>query len=405
MNGNYGVNTETALVDIELIDVIDQPMPEQSEIIRSKLKSSIEEHGILDPIHVRGMENGRYAVIEGRTRLGIAKELGHKRIKCNSITDVDNPLSYKILSYELELFRRHLSATDQERLAKELDKVKLSSDSVLRDGLARKLSPEMRAKYNDMNEKKLITKDWRLLFLLIARLPYSEQKAFFDSKTMISQSDAEKESAELIDSLNDKIDELNKRNETLEVAQSTLNKIKDDYDKRIKEAISKKMQELEETYKEENLVGGKLEALLEKERRKIEAAAEADMKDTLTKLQEVSKAKDKTQQLLDATKERLTAEEGNRKEAETFLKKKSDEVIRHKNLIKTLTNSPKITEHLQITLNDITSVYESLTFMGDTVMDDKQKEEIDNKLSKILDYVDLIKGVINKPKLKKTATG
>jgi hypothetical protein len=184
-----------------------------------------------------------------------------------------------------------------------------------------------------------------------------------------------------------------------------LNKIKDDYDKRIKEAISKKMQELEETYKEENLVGGKLEALLEKERRKIEAAAEADMKDTLTKLQEVSKAKDKTQQLLDATKERLTAEEGNRKEAETFLKKKSDEVIRHKNLIKTLTNSPKITEHLQITLNDITSVYESLTFMGDTVMDDKQKEEIDNKLSKILDYVDLIKGVINKPKLKKTATG
>lgn len=146
-----GAKIQVVLLDVDQLDVIDQPMPIQSEEAKQNLMKSIRDRDLIDPIVVKDSENGRYVVLEGRTRLELIKQLGYKRIACNMRSKDADIIDDKVLPYELELYRRHLYADDRKRLEKEKDKIESSEKEQEKHYYYRKLSQEMRSLY----EKKL----------------------------------------------------------------------------------------------------------------------------------------------------------------------------------------------------------------------------------------------------------
>lgn len=390
------------ILDIDKIDELDQPMPEQSEEDELRLMRSIQEHGMLEPIVVISQNNGRYKVVDGRTRRRIAIKLGYKTIQSIYKDDYDE-LTARALSYELELYRRHLSKTDHDRLHKELTIIKKSYNNDYNAHLLRKLSPEMRIVYKSVTDKGEISSAMRSLFFLITKLPQSEQKAFFEHNIKSDDTnidDLEKRYDEQIDELNKKIDELCEQNKQLKTVEDAFEKAKANFKTREAEAIKKKTDELERKYKEENLSGHKIQSLLEEERQKIAAQFKDEMMEMNSKLQELSKAKEKTQQQLDYVKDQIKAEEEKRKTTELILKKKNDEIGHNKQIIATLANTSKITQHLQIAADDLESVFKSLSMLGESLLGEKQKEDIKKLLNTISDQVGLIESYIEEPKTK-----
>lgn len=120
-------------------------------------------------------------------------------------------------------------------------------------------------------------------------------------------------------------------------------------------------------------------------------------------LQELSKSREKTQQQLDYMRDQIKTEEGKRKEHELILKKKNDEIEYHKQTIKALANTTKITSHLQITADDLQGVFKSLTMLGNSKLENKQKEDIKKLLNTISDRIILIENYIDEPKAKSNA--
>lgn len=401
---NTNVNP-VVILDLDKIDELDQPMPEQSEEDELRLMRSIQEHGMLEPIVVISQDNGRYQVVDGRTRRKIAIKLGYKTIQCIYKEDYDE-LTGKALSYELELYRRHLSKQDHDRLHKELTIIKKSYDNDYHAHLLRKLSPEMRLVYKSVTEKGEISPAMRSLFFLITKLPQSDQRAFFERSTAPDDDnikDLEKRYDEHIDELNKKIDELDTQNKQLKTVADAYEKAKASFKVREAEAIKKKTDELERKYKEENLSGTKIQSLIEEEKQKIAAKFKNELLELNADLQELSKSREKTQQQLDYMRDQIKTEEGKRKEHELILKKKNDEIEYHKQTIKTLANTTKITSHLQITADDLQGVFKSLTMLGNSKLENKQKEDIKKLLNTISDRIILIENYIDEPKAKSNA--
>ena len=59
------------MINGEEIDVDDQPMPEVDEKTKEDLRRSIRQYGIEYPLVVYRKEDGRYSLIDGRTRFTI----------------------------------------------------------------------------------------------------------------------------------------------------------------------------------------------------------------------------------------------------------------------------------------------------------------------------------------------
>jgi ParB family chromosome partitioning protein len=54
-----------------------------------ELKKSIQEHGLMAPVLVRSLNDGKYELISGRRRLTAAEELGWERIDARVCDDFD----------------------------------------------------------------------------------------------------------------------------------------------------------------------------------------------------------------------------------------------------------------------------------------------------------------------------
>jgi len=81
-----------------------------------KLKSSIEECGLQEPIAVYELDKGKYAVIDGWRRLEAAKQLGWKSVTCIVHGNVDQRQAAH-LSYVRNMERKNL---DPVEIAKHL---------------------------------------------------------------------------------------------------------------------------------------------------------------------------------------------------------------------------------------------------------------------------------------------
>jgi myosin heavy subunit len=387
------------MIDVDLIDVVDQPMPEQSDEQKLCLMTSIQESGLIYPIVVQKQDKGRYKVIDGRTRLEIVKNLGHKHIPCIYKDDESEPLR-NVLSIELEIFRRQLTNDDMDRLTREYAEKKKNVKSCFHDDINRRLCPGMRKIFEAMNTEDM-GRDWRVLFWLIARLPHDEQDAFFKAKVGTVESSAE--SNEIVEQLRDKVDEMEAKIEELEEYKKAYNKVKDDYTQMAAEALKKKTEELEEQYRQRKLSSKEVSALVEEESKKIAAKYAADLKEMNSKLTGLSKAKNESQKEVDVLKEQLKLNNGREDNYEALVKKQKLELEYSKKVISNLANAETITKQMEIALESIKSVSQSMKMVNTLSFSNEQKKTIKNCASEIMDVLNLIEDIIRDIQLRKTA--
>lgn len=99
VNNNFEVeqSNENKIIELEIDKLVEfrkqQPFSMYNETKKEEMKESIEKFGILTPIIVRPIENGRYEIIAGHNRVECSKELGKKTIPAKIISvDDDNAI-------------------------------------------------------------------------------------------------------------------------------------------------------------------------------------------------------------------------------------------------------------------------------------------------------------------------
>jgi DNA repair exonuclease SbcCD ATPase subunit len=258
----------------------------------------------------------------------------------------------------------------------------------------------MRKIFEAMNTEDM-GRDWRVLFWLIARLPHDEQDAFFKAKVGTVESSAE--SNEIVEQLRDKVDEMEAKIEELEEYKKAYNKVKDDYTQMAAEALKKKTEELEEQYRQRKLSSKEVSALVEEESKKIAAKYAADLKEMNSKLTGLSKAKNESQKEVDVLKEQLKLNNGREDNYEALVKKQKLELEYSKKVISNLANAETITKQMEIALESIKSVSQSMKMVNTLSFSNEQKKTIKNCASEIMDVLNLIEDIIRDIQLRKTA--
>ena len=116
---------EIVYLPIESLELLENPFDEMSEKEFEELKKSIQKHGLIyEVIVVEHPEKpSKYVVIDGRNRTRAMIELGEKRIPCRILRIPK--YEGDIISYEVELYRRHL--TPESRTSKQKEKENLEN--------------------------------------------------------------------------------------------------------------------------------------------------------------------------------------------------------------------------------------------------------------------------------------
>ena len=385
-----------AVIDINQIDILDQPMPEQNAEEKRDLMESIRENGLTYPIVVQKQDDGRYKVIDGRTRLEVVKKLEYSQIPC-ILRDGEEPIG-DLLSYELEIYRRQLNTVDKSRLTKEYFTKKNSATASLYDSIEKKLCAEMKQLFKAKQEEEM-SKDLRLLFWFISRLPKSDQLSFVKTNSADSP-EQEMLANEMIDNMQDKLDEYEAEIKRLKHTEVALAKVKTEFKERSDAAIKAKIVELEEKYKDDS----DLSDVIADARKQAAADFEKDIVEMNMKLQEVSKAKDKLQIEADYEKNKYKQLEQDLRQTETLSRTRKAQLDHSDNVIRGLANTQKVPKQLQIAHDDIHSAYQSMVTAGIEVFNGDEKKVIAGCLNKIKDVISMTEDFLEtKAKTKKAA--
>ncbi len=92
---------------------------DESKADLRRLKKSIEELGILDPIKVTPNTEGKFVIIDGHRRATIAKELGYTTIKCDVFPTMDAKVFQKA-RYHLQNMLRNWKPLERAELFQQL---------------------------------------------------------------------------------------------------------------------------------------------------------------------------------------------------------------------------------------------------------------------------------------------
>jgi len=101
---------EIIMLDVSKLIVTSQPIKDAPEEDIIRLRKSIEELGLLYPLMVRPIDKGKYEVLDGRTRLGVLRDLSYKNVKC--IVRHGEEVKDEVVPYDVELCRRHLTVEE-----------------------------------------------------------------------------------------------------------------------------------------------------------------------------------------------------------------------------------------------------------------------------------------------------
>ncbi|MEN9964296.1 MAG: hypothetical protein RL582_1391, partial [Bacteroidota bacterium] len=117
-------NVSTTLVSLELIEVNpDQPRKDFNETALSELASSIKLHGIIQPLTVSPMPNGKYRLIAGERRYRASRIAGIKEVPVYVRQTTDSTILELALLENLQ--RENLNAIEialsYKRLMDDLD--------------------------------------------------------------------------------------------------------------------------------------------------------------------------------------------------------------------------------------------------------------------------------------------
>src|SRR5574344_2984142 len=96
-NNDVIQNDENKIIELDLDRLVEfrkqQPFSMYNENKKEEMKESIEKFGILTPIIVRPIENGKYEIIAGHNRVECSRELERKTIPAKIVNvDDDNAI-------------------------------------------------------------------------------------------------------------------------------------------------------------------------------------------------------------------------------------------------------------------------------------------------------------------------
>lgn len=93
-NSDVMQNDENKIIELDLNKLVEfrkqQPFSTYNESKKEEMKESIEKFGILTPIIVRPIENGKYEIIAGHNRVECSRELERKTIPAKIVNVDDN---------------------------------------------------------------------------------------------------------------------------------------------------------------------------------------------------------------------------------------------------------------------------------------------------------------------------
>ncbi len=351
-----------------------------SDKIFKKLTDSIEEHGIFEPIIVK-KENNHYRLIQGHQRYAVANRLGIPMLPCRIIKDEKQVMAAR---YHVNLYRRHLK---EEKIAEYEKKKEMEEKDI---ELQYKLIPELQ--YLEQILPAELKK-------MLSRVPEIEQRNFYNSlpvkyvekaeEAVKEAEESEKKVEEITDKIKKKDEEISKLTEKIEKMEAemkTLNLIKSAKKeelekalklekKRIKEELEKeysdnelaiKLQETEEKLKAEYEEKLKEEVVKETEEyRKIAERHSKEREELKRQLEPLQEEVKRLKKDLDMFKE----SEANAKEAEQHATENLKRLIREAKMPETL---GLIVKELANIRGRILTYTDYLLRMGDVVHEERE---------------------------------
>jgi len=141
-------------IDVNLIEANPfQPRVVFDSQALDELKASIQEKGIIQPIIVRSIKNGRYQIIAGERRYRAAVEIGMKKVPCQ-VKEIDSDEEMLELALIENVQREHLNPIDlamgYQRLIEECN--------LTQEDVARKIGKDRSTITNILRLLKLPTK-------------------------------------------------------------------------------------------------------------------------------------------------------------------------------------------------------------------------------------------------------
>ncbi len=154
---------KTILIEIEKLVITGQPIEPVGPEDVARLKRSVMALGLLYPLLVRDLPDDTFEVLDGRTRLGVLRELGYTAVECSL---ADPALYTAVIPYETELCRRHMDVKQRKHYEKEKDALLAIAPHSLLD----RLIPVLRDKASNMlknpevrKEEVALISDWASL--------------------------------------------------------------------------------------------------------------------------------------------------------------------------------------------------------------------------------------------------
>ncbi len=390
----------TIYLPIDQIKMTENRFPDLKSDQFNRLLSSIDEHGILEPLLVT-KENGNYLLIQGHQRFRAATEIGIKEIPCK-IVDNEQALAAE---FDVNLYRRHL--TDEEVSGYENIKKELEGQD------APRLIPEL-----SFLEEALPN----VLLKTLKNMPENSQRTFYNSIPQKYVTDTE-ETKRLELTIKNKSCQIEEQTRTINTLQKKINDLKEleqnyntlrhskkaDFEK----ALSDAKKRIEEEYASEhhdnddNVLAERIE--MEKERLEFEykekynqaveeyrqiAARHSQERENLQR--EINPLKEENEKLKKDVKMYQTAAE-NVRNAEKWAQEKLEKIVKmHKipEMMKTLT------VEMNFLFKRMISYKEYFIELGDAVYEDRAailptlkdyEREAKNLLTTIGDILEIVK--------------
>jgi len=361
----------TIYLPIDQIKMTENRFPDLKSDQFNRLLSSIDEHGILEPLLVT-KENGNYLLIQGHQRFRAATEIGMKEIPCK-IVDNEHSLAAE---FDVNLYRRHLTTEEvsgYENIKKELE----GQD-------APRLIPELSFLEEALPDALLKT---------LKNMPENSQRTFYNSIPQKYVTDTE-ETKRLELTIKNKSCQIEEQTRTINTLQKKINDLKEleqnyetlrhskktDFEKALADAKKRS----EETYAsrqhddDDNVLAERIE--MEKERLEFEykekynqaveeyrqiAVKHSHERENLQR--EINPLKEENEKLKKDVKMYQTSAE-NTRNAEKWAQEKLEKIVKmHKipDMMKTLTREMSFLHTRMV------SCKEYLIELGDAVYEDR----------------------------------
>lgn len=239
------INASEVVLPIDLLVWEDGPFAALPQESYEGLRESIRRRGVISPIVVRRMEDGRYWVIDGRNRIRACLELGLSEIPAR-VLDVTQEEA-ELLTYHAEIYRRHLKEGELDAFLAQLRR--LESDlrkqyrRVLRNLVGLENEEDL-AKLSDEEIEEIM----ELVNSLSEKAPVLVEAVKEKIKRMAEEKAARESRAAEIEQLKKALEEKEAELDALEADLHQLESEKQQLAKE-KDDLVKKLRELEENMK------------------------------------------------------------------------------------------------------------------------------------------------------------